>query len=71
MRDQADTAQISENVCLWHKADILVALSRCLLSGVKRTSRFHGAMSAFDPKRTSANVNFKLRRQNGTLPCTR
>jgi hypothetical protein len=26
---------------------------QCLLSGVKRTSRFEGIMSAFDPKRTS------------------
>ena len=24
----------------------------------------------WDRKRMSANVNFKLRRQNGTLPCT-
>jgi hypothetical protein len=27
-------------------------LSRCLLSGVKRTSQFEAAMSAYDPKRT-------------------
>jgi hypothetical protein len=28
--------------------------SQCLLLGVKRTSGFQGAMSAFDPKRTFA-----------------
>ena len=28
---------------------------QCPLSGVKRTSRFDYAMSAFDPKRTSVN----------------
>jgi hypothetical protein len=27
--------------------------AECPLSGVKRTLRFQGAMSAFDPKRTS------------------
>jgi hypothetical protein len=32
------------------------ALSRCPLSGVKRTSKFKRVMSAFDPKRTSAKV---------------
>jgi hypothetical protein len=40
----------------------------CPLLGVKRTSTAANPMSAFDPKQTSANVNFKLRRQNGTLP---
>ena len=33
-------------------AGLPVAKSKCPLSGVKRTSRFQGAMSAFDPKRT-------------------
>jgi hypothetical protein len=31
-------------------------VSRCLLLGVKRTLRFQGAMSAFDPKRTFADL---------------
>jgi hypothetical protein len=31
------------------------SIPRCPLSGVKRTSRFERLMSAFDPKRTSAN----------------
>jgi hypothetical protein len=30
---------------------------RCPLSGVKRTSRFHGVMSAFDPKPALAGTN--------------
>jgi hypothetical protein len=38
---------------LWHKADMTIALKRCPLSGVKRTSPFQHFTSAFDPERTS------------------
>jgi len=33
-------------------APALIGVSQCPLLGVKRTSRFQGVMSAFDPKRT-------------------
>src|SRR6516162_3537923 len=33
---------------------------RCLLSGVKRTSRGHALTSAFDPKWTSSNLTWQL-----------
>jgi hypothetical protein len=44
----------AQNVCFWHLADIETASAKCPLSGVKQTSRFQGAMPAFDPKRTWA-----------------
>jgi hypothetical protein len=34
-------------------------IDKCPLSGVKRTSRFEVAMSAFDPKRTSATYLYR------------
>jgi hypothetical protein len=42
------------DVAYWHNADITVAVMECPLLGVKRTSQIEAAMSAFDPKRTSA-----------------
>ena len=41
-----------------------LAPSKCPLSGVKRTSRFDGVISAYDPKRTSKTAaNFHIRGQ--------
>jgi hypothetical protein len=44
---------IGANVRFWHKADITAVLIHPLL-GVKQTLIEYAAMSAFDPKRTSA-----------------
>jgi len=41
----------SQEVRFWHKADI-EGVAQCPLSGVKQTSKFEAAMSAFDPQRT-------------------
>ena len=37
----------------WHLADVDGAADQCPFTGVKQTSQFDGAMSAFDPKQTS------------------
>jgi hypothetical protein len=42
------------NVRLWHKADINGPPMNVRFRGVKRTSVGQAAMSAYDPKRTSA-----------------
>ena len=42
---------------------MLPELSDVPLSGVKRTSRGHGLMSAFDPKRTSGRASICLAAQ--------
>jgi putative tryptophan/tyrosine transport system substrate-binding protein len=50
------------------KADIS-AVPACVLLGVKRTLRFQGGMSAFDPKRTSPQQGVYVGRiLKGTKP---
>ena len=42
-----------QNVCFWHKADMVIALPNVRYWGVKRTLPETVGMSAYDPKRTS------------------
>src|SRR5215471_3202471 len=64
--------------CMLHRVSLLLAQSghstvefRCPLLGVKRTSRGHRTMSAFDPKRTCEPTNSWNVLFPGQLPCSR
>ena len=46
----------ASNVRYWHKADISDCAEECPLLGVKRTLKFKSVTSAFDPKRTSREM---------------